>query len=361
LSGSYQRIRFDANNLHEAQSKAENILWGTVSEAPNLTLAEAFARVIPTRSVKPETRNHYRQFAGYFCEWIEQNRAITYWHQLRFEHVHDYMNSLIDRGCTGKTISHYLEPIRFTALWISKSWPERFSNFCEGFRIPKDIGRSYLFADQQPVGYLTIAELCGFLEWIRINHPSASVIRPGVALQGLCGLQLQEALRLAVSHADFEAGTITIEREVKNRWRVRRLPLPELALDILRDAVESATEKDDRIVRHGGSHWKAYSSLVEGALDKWSGGKSPIPPKDLRNTLPTEAINGGWAGYFVNRYLGHSPQSMAERHYHGEVSRNGRNLIELLQEHVVRHVDLLVNRCTKLHDPAKVISFNSLG
>ena len=98
--------------------------------------------------------------------------------------------------------------------------------------------------------------------------------------------------------------------------------------------------------------------MIEGALNKWCDGQRPIPPKDLRNTLPTEATNGGWDGYFVNRYLGHSPQTMAERHYHGEVSRNGESMIDLLRKHVVCHIDFLVNCCTILHDERKVVNLD---
>ncbi|MBE7559553.1 site-specific integrase [bacterium] len=205
------------------------------------------------------------------------------------------------------------------------------------------------------MGHLSIAEVCDFLDWLEANHAYAEVIRPGVALRGLCGLQLQEALRLQVQHVDLAAGTITIEGEVKNRWRVRRLPVPQRVVEILRESIAGAPRKDTRIVRYVGVDWKAYSSLVEGSLDKWAGGKRPIAPKDLRNTLPTEATNGGWDGYFANRYLGHSPQTMAERHYHGEVSRKGANLIELLREHFVKWVDLLVLDCTEFHDRRKVV------
>lgn len=164
---------------------------------------------------------------------------------------------------------------------------------------------------------------------IKDHHAHAGVLMPGVALQGLSGLQLQEALRLTVPKVNLEAGTITIEGKVKNRWRVRRILFPEIVRDIQREAIETATDGDERIVRHGGRDWKAYSSLLEGVLDRWAGGRRPIPPKDLRNTLPTVATNGGWAGYFVNRCLGHSPQTIAERHYHGEVSRCGKSLEDL--------------------------------
>lgn len=209
---------------------------------------------------------------------------------------------MIKRGLSGKTVGHYLEPVRFTAAWISRCWPERYANFCLGLRVPANIGHSYQFDDQKRAAYLRIAEVCDYLDWLEAHHDYAEVIRPGVALQGLCGLQLQEALRLHTKHVDLAAGTITIEGEVKNRWRVRRLPIPQYVVEILREAMTTAPKGDSRIVRYTGNHWKAYSSLVVGSLDKWAGGKRPIAPKDLRNTLP----NGGdqrWLGRLLRQPL----------------------------------------------------------
>ena len=359
LKGSYQRVRFDANSFEEAKEKAESLLFSRTSEEPDLTVAEAFVRMIGSRNIKAETRYHYRQFASYFCSWLEQERGITEWKQIAFEDVHAYIASLVTSEKAAKTISHYMEPVRFTSRWLSQMWPDEYRDFCAGLRIPSDTRRLFYYKDQQPPGYLTIAEVCDLLDWIGEHHPHADVLRPGVALQGLCGLQLQEALRLTAPQVDLDLKTITIEGEVKNHWRVRRLPVPALVMEILRRSIQTTSPDDLRIVRYQGVHWKAYSSLVTGALDKWSGGRRPIPPKDLRNTLPTEATNGGWAGYFLNRYLGHSPQSMAERHYHGEVSRKGQGLVELLREKVVKPIELLVSHCTILHDEAKVIDLGS--
>ena len=66
-----------------------------------------------------------------------------------------------------------------------------------------------------------------------------------------------------------------------------------------------------------------------------------IKPKDLRNTLQTEAIDGGWYGYYVQRYVGHAPQTIGERHYHGD---QGKRLIPLFREKVVSHIEAIISR-----------------
>jgi len=137
-NGCYRRIRFDAYGFDEAKRKADDILTLHTPEAPDLTVAEAFTRMIKDRMIKSETRFHYRQFASYFCTWVEQERGIIHWKQLSYEVIHDYLSHLIAQGRASKTISHYLEPIRYTARLMTQLWPERYANFCAELRIPSD-------------------------------------------------------------------------------------------------------------------------------------------------------------------------------------------------------------------------------
>lgn len=50
------------------------------------------------------------------------------------------------------------------------------------------------------------------------------------------------------------------------------------------------------------------------------------------NTIQTAAIDGGWYNYNVQRYVGHAPTTIGERHYHGD---QGRRMIPLFKEKVV--------------------------
>jgi len=68
---------------------------------------------------------------------------------------------------------------------------------------------------------------------------------------------------------------------------------------------------------------------------KSSGGKA-FKPKDLRNTLQTVAVDGGWYGYYVQRYVGHAPSTIGERHYQGD---RGDRLLSHFREKVIPHVE----------------------
>ena len=94
-----RRPQIHGETLAEARMKAEEILFGMVQEIddhPGLEISEAFAKTIKSKICQNTTRKHYIQFAGYFCDWADKNN-ITYWHQLRFYHLHDYLRYLIKK------------------------------------------------------------------------------------------------------------------------------------------------------------------------------------------------------------------------------------------------------------------------
>src|SRR5690606_21031341 len=70
-------------------------------------------------------------------------------------------------------------------------------------------------------------------------------------------------------------------------------------------------------------------------------------PKDLRNTLPTHALEHntkeGWNTYLVDRYIGHAPKSQMEKHYFGDKKKR---MVEVFRE-VSDKIDEIVDRIRK--------------
>ena len=85
----------------------------------------------------------------------------------------------------------------------------------------------------------------------------------------------------------------------------------------------------------GYSDYRAYSGAIRKVLALWNP-RVPIKPKDLRNTIQTAAIDGGWYGYYVQRYVGHVPSTIGERHYHGD---RERRILPLLRDKVLSHIE----------------------
>ncbi|MBE7558485.1 site-specific integrase [bacterium] len=187
---------------------------------------------------------------------------------------------------------------------------------------------------------LEVHRVLDFLEWLVANK-KWNYLAAGVALQGLAGLQLQEALRLRWGNVDFDNCTITIEGEVKNRYRIRRIPVCSVVLWLLkwhRRSFEVRTPNNNRVLRHY-QRYEGYSDAVRKALALWDP-KVVLKPKDLRNTLQTAAIDGGWYDYYLKRYVGHAPTTIGEKHYFGD---QGRRLTPLFQEKVVKNIEVEIS------------------
>jgi integrase len=181
--------------------------------------------------------------------------------------------------------------------------------------------------DQRPT--LSPKEVARFLVWLRTKNTGWKMI-PGVALQGLCGLRLREGFRLKWEKVDLERGTVTIEGQVKNSHSVRRLPLPLLVWEILRQ-----TSRQSSYVISGYNADINYSEAIKRALQGWRP-EFRLEPKGFRRTLPSVGIREGWHKYALERYLGHSPKTSTERHY---VSLDHDELENLLRKEVAERIN----------------------
>jgi len=180
--------------------------------------------------------------------------------------------------------------------------------------------------------YLSIHGVLDFLDYLA-RDPKRDCLTIGVCLQGLVGLQLQEALRLTWDKVDLEDDNITIDGEVKNQFRIRKIPIPSVVSWILRRA-RNTTYIGGKIIPDY-ANYDNYSHAVKREIQRWDPEVS-IKPKDLRNTIQTAAIDGGWYGYYIQRYVGHAPTTIGERHYHGD---KGKRMIEPFRKKVGDHIE----------------------
>ena len=370
-NGSRARRRFNATGLTEAVQQARVILYGVgsvESEHPQLDIATAFHQSIDSGGGSAKHKQDQCKSAGYFCDWCDR-KGLTDWRQLRLQYVREYMNECFGRGLKASTVKHYLEPIRSTARFMAANWPEYYRDVCATLRLPKNAGRDGVYRETDGNPVLSFGEVLDFLKWLK-SYEWAEILIPGVMLQGLCGLQLQEALRLRWTDVDLEAGTITIQdhpdqqERVKNPYRVRRLPVPKLVLEQLR----SMRKRRGRVVASD-QDYKAYGKMLKRAFQSWDP-ECDLAPKDLRNTLQSHAIehsvDEGWNPVIVDRYVGHVPKSVAERHYFGDKKSR---MVALFQEHVSSKIDALLRRLepdsprSKGHEKAQkgtIVNFDSL-
>lgn len=392
--GSFVRERFASDNVETAVLHAASVLYGdpmpNLCDPREMDLADAFARAIAAGHGQPENKKNQLRYAMYFVEWAE-GQGISKWCQVRRTHIDGYVNDLADRSLKRKTIRNYLEPVRTTGARMHEDFPE-LHNPLAAFRLRKGLGDSYRYDDHFGKDALSFEEVLELAEWLKSHH-HGSVLRLGVLLSGLMGLRQREAIFLTWKNVDLEDGTLTIQEEdghkPKNTYSIRRLPVPKIILSELR-AIPSG-QRHGRVIRpeelkkfhrckeenfaYDLSHY--YSLSLNAALKEWRGGLR-LTAKDLRRTIQTHALDhpGNWNQMLVDRYCGHAPTTMMERHYFAD---QRKRLVGLFREHVTPLIDAEVEaalapnsevqNCTKLHDPevgasgqhTKIIEIAGLG
>lgn len=344
--GSRHRIQLKAENDSTALRLAEEAYQNPPRKGqkhdPNLSrrsLQESVHRIRISDALLDSAKSRnwsawHRRMDGYYCKyflkWID-SKGLNFWDQLRFEHVEEYKSFLVESGYAFDTIRLYLTPVRRTARWLAVNWPKHYHNICEALLFTRSDLKVTEYDDNQGNPVLSIAEVLDFLDWLS-RSSLYSHLAPLVALQGLAGLQLQEAFRLTWEKIDFSEGTVTIDGEVKNRYRIRKIPLANVVLWLLRTTRDVQPEGS---ILQEYRHYTHYSNALKRCLRFWNASAS-IKPKDLRNTIQSAAIDGGWYGYYVQRYVGHAPQTIGEKHYHGD---RGVRMLPLFREKVVGPIE----------------------
>lgn len=374
-NGSRLRERFDAASLEEAICAAAAFLdpqqeaSAPEPEVVRHDLAEAFNFAISASHGQPENKKNQLRYAGYFIEWAERN-DVRYWCEVRRQVVDTYVNFLVKRGLKRKTILNYLEPIRLAGRRLVESFPEHYHNPVQTLRLRGDLGLDGMWREDDGQDVLSLAEVMEFAEWLK-SHPRGALLRPGVLLSGVMGLRLREVVYLTWNSVDLVAGTVTIQAEPghkpKNTYSVRKLPMPKVVWDCLREIPKTG----DRVIpvedlreqhrRSEDFHYYLahyYSGVLIEVIRQWRPG-SPLSGKDLRKTLQTHAIENSstWNVYLVDRFCGHAPKSVMEKHYFGD--RKAR-MVELFRQEVTARLDAELDPTgdkpngkngTKWHDP----------
>jgi len=331
-NGERLRCQIRADSLEIAVEKGADAIYGTrgAEELESLTVDEIFLRWGSIQTCNDETKGTYVGDVKLFLKWLTGS-DIMLWSELRLQHLSAYANRLARIGKSRRTVERRCFPIRSAARFAARNWPEYFRDFSAGFRLPK-VHKDLLYQDQEGKVFLPLAEAGEFLVWLR-DQPGGWGILPGIALQALCAMRIREVLRLKWSGIDLVLQTVTIEGKVKNVHSVRRLPLPRLAYEILAESPRNG----ERVVPEYKQE-DSYGQALKRFLAMWKP-DFILEPKGLRRTLPSEAMRRGWSGFALERYLGHSPKSIMERHY---IAQTHDQIVDLFREQVVPKVDQIL-------------------
>lgn len=294
LTGSYMRLILYTRELGDALEMALTELFGHKTGDPrDMSLADAFIQWDKGKSIRPVTREGYRDATRRFLEWTDAHR-ITTLGDLKRSHLLQYLAGM--EGLEYHTKVNRWKPIRAMIIWASEEHPGVIHDIRHGVKI-RDTSPAY----PDNLRPFLFEKVCEFLLWLR-SQPIGWRIIPGIALQTLAGLRMTEAHRILWSSIDIAGGTITIQGEVKVKASVRTIPVAGLVLDILSEAPRSGKR-----VLSDYRDPDGYAKAVERHLKRW-GQAGKIKVTDFRKTLESEATRRGWKGYIFNRYCGRAPR-----------------------------------------------------
>lgn len=315
-SESYGRRRFQAPTIEAALEEAPRICGFVAAvrkEPESFTLADAFAEALAATSRGEKSKSDWLYYVERFIAWLgDYHPRCTHWHLLTRQIVREYLETYKDKSDTTKRLS--LQPIRQTSGFMSREhgYQEIASRLGVGSKL------------KEPPREVYLADVLQFLEYLRRNSPR---LEAGAALQGLAGLQLQEALRLTWDRVDLEKGLVEISGVVKNLYRNRVIPVADRVLDALRRAHESQRGANPKVevitgpvlisaqgCAYDGGSWMNYSKELSAQMRAWNS-KLKWQPKDLRNCLMTLAGMEGLGNDMWEMYVGHAPRSVTARHY----------------------------------------------
>jgi len=358
LNGSQVRRSFSSDDIESAVYHAAAVLYHEAlpmnsNESQTLLISDAMAKAINAGHGQSENKNNQIRYAGYFLDWAE-TVPLLYWKEIRRTHIDAYVNFLVNKGLKRRTIRNYLEPVRTTGKRMSEDYPE-LRDPLGSFRLRRGLAESHRYDDQAGNDVLSIAEVLEFADWLS-GQKQGPVLRLGVLLGGLMGLRQREVIFLTWKNVDLKSATLIIQEEVghipKNTYSVRRLPIPKIVLK----EIKSLSHREGRLVQtekmkkfhrckkenfaYDLAHY--YSLNLNASLKEWRP-SIRLSGKDLRNTLQTHALEAPntWNKTLVDRYCGHAPTTMMERHYFGD--RRDR-LVKLFRDNVVPRIDQEVQK-----------------
>lgn len=292
------------------------------------TLVDAFNEALAHADRGKRSRGQWLYHQERFIGWLAKTHPdCTHWHLLTRRIVREYLASYEGRADHTKRLA--LQPLVQTSnyLALEYEYPNVVSKLKMKTRLKHEPALVYL------------ADVLDLLDWLIEHQPRLEV---GTALQGLCGLQLQEATRLTWDKVDVGRGLVEISGVVKNKYRERVIPVPTRVVDALKRAVAFRNASERKVLTlhdavlisskgyaYDGESWFNYSKDLSAAIKTWNP-KIRLVPKDLRNCIQLFSEMEGLQGKVWEQYVGHAPQDVKGKHYVARLSSVSRGEADAL-------------------------------
>jgi len=305
-----------------ARAIAERLIQdATRAECPeSINIPDALAAAIASsRSGNTHTIYNYKLYAAQFATWIQTAHPdITDWSDIRPHIIQQYQASLEARGLAYDSIRQRMAVVRATSRFFASNYPEYFRDYARAVR---PAARK---TPWRPEAIPTNAVL-QILQYARESNPA---LYPIMALQAACGLRILEAINLRECDHDPIRHTITIaptdHHTPKNLSSHRTIPIPAPLSQLLSAIAPARNPKgpntyifqpplDPETPYPLDQISKSLTRIINNS--RRDRGTPLILPRKLRSVFATEAAAAGAPQHYIQQYMGHSPQTVIERHY----------------------------------------------
>lgn len=315
-SGNYKRRRVTATDVEHAIEQGREVFgFNHIDEVDTITIADAFEMTLKN-SNRNASRDRWLKDAVRFVEWLEKNHpTCNVWKDVTRKIVRSYIENRWPDNATN-TIRIGFAPVRQASIFMSREYD------LKDVAVGLGIGKKSV----KKTSDVLLEDVVEFLDFLLEKKPW---LETGPALQGLAGLQLQEATRLTWDKVDLERGLIEISGRIKNDHRERTIPVCSRVLEALHRANERRLQVEaDQNVKLLNGHvvtnvdgvdgyeqdYHSYSRRVRKHLREWNS-KVTWPVKDLRNCLVTFCQDCGLQSELFDQYIGHAGRSISDLHY----------------------------------------------
>lgn len=331
-AGTYKKAKQVAQNFDEQRLKEMRLLPTSreSKEAGGHTIQEALTESLKNNRANRNTKIQYTNFANLFHKWLTETfPGIKYWGDLKPKHLNQYILWCEKKRYAYDTIRLRLFIIRSTSKYMSENYWKVHRDISKGIKIK----RSPIM--KEPT-VLKIDQVIRLLDHAKEHNAN---VYPIILLQAIAGLRIREAVHLREGDVDLKAGTITITETAHHKPKTsssyRTIPIPKRVLETLSVVIQGRKVKGQdtylfdsgRYCRrsHPGNRGQPWSSsgisrslkIAFHKVYRDTRDKSflDFKPRHLRATFATIAMLARVDSLYLRRYIGHSPESILEKHY----------------------------------------------
>jgi len=345
-AGKRHRVRIHAATLEDALTQARVLVEGSCrkQDSRGLKVLDAFNEALRQTDRGERSTRDWNRDVDRFLEWLGNTHpGCTYWGMVSRRIFRQYLSETLS-GNADNTRRLRMQPIVQTSRYMETE--HDVPSACRDLKIGNKLTKT--------PPWVQLADVSDLLDYAVERDIRIAV---GIALQGLAGFRLLEALRLNWGSVDLKSGLVEVSGKVKNRYSNRCIPVCSRVTETLwlcREQVYGSgviPNPGDPVVpsprgvsyMSGNDSYTNYSRRLKKIIKGWNC-EVNWAPKDLRNAVPTFGNIRGIFSALWDQYLGHAPRSVTERHYTPRLAAATRGEKEALEKQMELFRKLIVDR-----------------